>query len=76
MNMESHIEHHIYPLVPFHALSELHLRLKDDLPQPYSSLWQGFTELLPVLFKQRQDPSLYIKRPLPAVPAASPVFKE
>jgi fatty acid desaturase len=66
MNMENHIEHHIYPMVPFHALSRLHKRVKDQLPRRYNSMWDGCRELLPVLFKQKKDPDLYIKRVLPS----------
>lgn len=32
MNMESHIEHHLYPTVSFHALPKLSQRLKGQLP--------------------------------------------
>lgn len=31
-NMPYHAEHHAFPAVPFHNLPELHLRLKDELP--------------------------------------------
>ena len=65
MNMENHIEHHLYPLVPFHALPKLHKRLENQLPHPYKSLWAGSRELWPVLFKQRKDINVYIDRKLP-----------
>jgi fatty acid desaturase len=65
MNMESHIEHHLYPMVPFHALPRLHERVKDQLPKPYRGLWEGSRELLHVLFRQKRDPSVYIQRTVP-----------
>lgn len=34
MNMNHHIEHHLYPQAPFHALPRLADRLKDQLPPP------------------------------------------
>ena len=34
MNMNNHIEHHLYPQVPFHALPDLHEAVKDQLPEP------------------------------------------
>jgi len=34
MNMNYHVEHHLYPTVPFHALPALNAALKDQLPQP------------------------------------------
>ena len=65
MNMESHVEHHIYPLVPFHALPRLRERVKNELPTPYRGLRQGAAELFPVLLRQRKDITVHIKRPLP-----------
>lgn len=34
MNMEYHVEHHMYPMVPYHALPKLNAIIKDDLPEP------------------------------------------
>lgn len=34
MNMNYHVEHHMYPTVPFHALPALNGALQDQLPQP------------------------------------------
>lgn len=34
MNMNNHIEHHLYPQVPFHALPALHQAVRDQLPAP------------------------------------------
>lgn len=34
MNMNYHVEHHMYPTVPFHALPALNLAVKDQLPEP------------------------------------------
>ncbi len=66
MNMESHVEHHMYPLVPFHALPKLREKLKDQLPPPYKGMWRAIREMIPVLINQRKDPSLSVKRPIPA----------
>jgi fatty acid desaturase len=33
-NMSFHIEHHLYPTVPFFALPKLNARLRDHLPEP------------------------------------------
>ena len=33
-NMCYHIEHHCYPMVPFHALPKLNAALRDQLPPP------------------------------------------
>jgi fatty acid desaturase len=34
MNMNYHVEHHMYPTVPFHTLPTLHEALKDQLLEP------------------------------------------
>ena len=33
-NMEYHIEHHIFPKIPFHNLKKLHNVIKDQMPKP------------------------------------------
>ncbi|SDE61797.1 fatty acid desaturase [Ruegeria marina] len=34
MNMNNHVEHHLYPQVPFHALPKLAEAVKDQVPEP------------------------------------------
>ena len=34
-NMNYHVEHHMFPMVPYHALPELHEEIKHDCPPPY-----------------------------------------
>ena len=38
-NMNYHIEHHMYPMVPFHALPELSKAIADQLPEPNRGLF-------------------------------------
>ena len=33
-NMNYHVEHHMFPMVPYHALPRLHALIKHDLPAP------------------------------------------
>ncbi len=68
-NMNYHIEHHMYPLVPFHALPRLHEVIKDDCPTPYPSLLAAWREILPAVLKQRKDAAYHVKRVLPATAA-------
>ena len=35
-NMNYHLEHHMFPLVPYHNLPKLHELVKADMPQPYT----------------------------------------
>ena len=65
-NMNYHVEHHMFPMVPYHRLPELHERLKDDLPAPNASILEAWREVLPALRRQVTDPSHRIERELPA----------
>lgn len=69
-NMNYHLEHHMFPMVPYHALPALHEELKADLPVPYPSLWAAYREIIPTLLKQTKDPRYFVKRELP--PTAQP----
>ncbi len=69
-NMNYHIEHHMFPLVPYHALPRLHELIKDDLPKPSKSIPDAYREIIPALIRQSKDPSYYIKRKLPSSPDA------
>jgi Na+-transporting NADH:ubiquinone oxidoreductase subunit F len=65
-NMNYHVEHHMFPLVPYHALPALHDAVKDDCPTPYPSLLAAWKEIIPAVLKQVKDPSYHAKRKLPA----------
>ncbi len=68
-NMNYHVEHHMFPMIPFHALKALHDEIKDDLPAAAPSIAAAFREFVPVLLQQRSDPAVFIDRRLPsAVP--------
>ena len=64
-NMNYHIEHHMYPLVPFHALASVHERVKDHYPKTYQGYWSVYRDLIPTLIKQVKDPETYIHHELP-----------
>jgi MocE subfamily Rieske [2Fe-2S] domain protein len=65
-NMNYHVEHHMFPLVPYHALPRLHELVKDDMPEPYPSLLSAWREIIPAVIRQVKDPAYYVKRKLPA----------
>jgi fatty acid desaturase len=69
-NMNYHIEHHMFPMVPYHALPAVHQEIKDDCPPPCTSVWDAMKEIVPVLMIQTRDPGYTILRPLP--PTARP----
>jgi fatty acid desaturase len=64
-NMNYHVEHHMFPLVPYYKLPELHDACKFDFSAPNTSFLNAYAEMLPVLWRQRKDPDFHIRRPLP-----------
>jgi len=64
-NMNYHIEHHIFPTVPYHALAALHEEVKAEMPRPYRGLWDAYREIIPALLRQVRDPAWHVKRELP-----------
>jgi len=64
-NMNYHIEHHMFPLVPYHNLPRLHALVKHDMPEPYPSLLACWREIIPTIFKQIKDPTYHVKVKLP-----------
>lgn len=65
-NMNYHLEHHMFPLVPYHALPKLHQLVKDDCPTPYPGLWAAYKEIIPTVLRQIKDPGYFVRRKLPA----------
>jgi len=65
-NMNYHVEHHMFPMVPYHALPALHEIMKPDTPPPYPSCWAAYKEIIPTLLRQRKDPTYFATRPLPS----------
>ena len=64
-NMNYHIEHHMFPLVPYHALRMLHDAVKNDCPTPYPSLFAAWREIAPTILRQAKDPAYHVRRRLP-----------
>lgn len=52
LNMENHVEHHLYPQVPFFALPALHRELQDQLPSPDPGFWRTNLEVLSVVIRR------------------------
>jgi fatty acid desaturase len=73
-NMNYHIEHHMFPMVPYHALPRLHEVIKADLPPPNPSILDGYREIIASLRQQKIDPEYYFRKTLP--PTAKPYREE
>ncbi len=63
-NANYHIEHHLFPMVPFHALPKLSAVLADQLPAPRRGLWGAWREMLPVFLRQQKVPAFVYAPPL------------
>jgi fatty acid desaturase len=73
-NMNYHIEHHMFPMVPYHALPRLHDLIKNDLPAPTKSMWACYKEMIPVWSRQMRGEDIFLVRELP--PTAKPYRPE
>jgi fatty acid desaturase len=74
LNMNYHVEHHMFPMVPYHALPQLHEAMAADCPPPYPNIFAAFGEIFPALWRQRQDPTYFVRRPIPqAAESQTPV---
>ncbi len=79
-NMNYHVEHHMFPLVPYHNLPRLHELVKADMPTPYGSIWEAWREIIPAVLRQVKDPAYHVKRKLPTptiradAPATAHIF--
>ena len=66
MNMNYHIEHHMFPTVPYFALPTLHEAIKSQMPRPYSGIIDVYEEIIPGLVRQSRDRNYYVAREVPA----------
>jgi fatty acid desaturase len=73
-NMNYHVEHHMFPMVPFHALPKLHEMIKHDLPPANTGILQAYREVWPALKRQLRHEDYFLKRELP--PTAKPYRAE
>ncbi len=52
MNMNNHVEHHLYPQVPFHALPQLAEAVQDQVPEPDPGFFRTNFEVLIVVLRR------------------------
>ncbi len=73
-NMNYHVEHHMFPLVPYHQLPKLHEQVKADMPTPYASNLVAWREVIQSILRQIKDPGYHVKRklPTPTIPSEAP----
>jgi fatty acid desaturase len=56
-NMNFHIEHHLYPGIPFHALPKVNQLVSQELPEPTRGAARANLEILRAIGRQAKDPS-------------------
>ena len=74
LNMNYHLEHHMFTMVPYYNLPALHELIKHDTPAPDASMAAAFRLLVPVLLRQLRYEDAVIVPELP--PTAIPYGKE
>ena len=52
MNMNNHVEHHLYPQVPFHALPALAQAVKEQVPAPDPGFFRSNFEVFLVVVRR------------------------
>ena len=67
LNMNYHLEHHMFPMVPYHQLPALHQEVLADCPRPYRSSIEAYREIIGTWRRQLQDDSFVVARALPVV---------
>jgi fatty acid desaturase len=65
-HMNFHIEHHMYAAVPCYNLAKLHAAIEYDMPPYPRGLIAAWREILPLLARQKQDPTYQFVAPLPS----------
>jgi fatty acid desaturase len=61
-NMNYHIEHHLYPAVPFHALPQLSAQIRAELPAPAPGIVAANIQILGAIVRQARDPRFNLSR--------------
>jgi fatty acid desaturase len=62
MNMNYHVEHHMFPMVPFYALPKLHEEIRDQLAPAIPNTLAAWRELMPALCAQQADVTFALPR--------------
>ena len=60
-NMEYHLEHHMYPMVPSYNLKKLRKEIDSELPKPFNSLFDFYRKVLPAGIALATDQKKYYK---------------
>lgn len=64
-NMQYHVEHHMFPAVPFYNLGRLRAAIAHDMPPCTHGLWATWKDIQSILQRQRREPGYVFVPPLP-----------
>jgi len=67
LNMNFHVEHHMFPSVPYFSLPALHREIGDQLAPPLPSMWAAYRQIFGALRRQQVDPTYEIPLDLPEI---------
>lgn len=68
LNMNYHVEHHMFPTIPYHALPALHAEVADHLPPIMPNVLSVYREVVRAARRQHADPTWEIPdRGVPAI---------
>ena len=65
LNMNYHVEHHMFTMIPYYKLSAIRELIKHDLPEADPGIFAGYKRLLPLLCEQLADNKAVIVYDLP-----------
>ncbi len=68
LNMNYHVEHHMFPAVPYYNLPELHGEIREQLAEPKPGMISAYKEIFYAFREQAKDPSWELPRHIPDVP--------
>jgi 3-phenylpropionate/trans-cinnamate dioxygenase ferredoxin subunit len=68
--MNYHVEHHIFPSVPYPALPKLHEELRSQLAPPLPNTYRTYRQVFHALSMQHKDPTWELTLDIPDVPGA------
>lgn len=67
LNMNFHVEHHMFPSVPYYSLPALHDQIAGQLAPPLPSTWAAYRQIFGALRRQRENPTYEIPLDLPEI---------
>lgn len=68
LNMNFHVEHHMFPNVPYYNLPALHAEVRDQLVDPLPHTFAAYREIITAFQHQNTDTTWEVDRPVPDVP--------